>query len=661
MGAWSSKEKDRDLAVTMRRPSVVMILSRSGPALSYSNTAITLGREKTRGELSFDQQSDGPAYGSPFVKAALSTLAGRIPVYAVVAALVLGFTCIGIGGAIRQHHLDEVSRAVLERPQYTSLVTTASLSSLPALTSPSSVSVSSSLAASATATPGPSLFARRRDGIGAIYKSGVRAGATSTRTSTSVQPSGTVYVDAAHRASHNGAVLVGMTERQKELASLALNIGVTILTEANGYVHGATLRTNLAKIDRLAFNANLRLFRSGGSFWSANGLVSNILFSVSLVLAYASTNLVFCYLGRNLFITSGLPLLVLGGCIIVQAVIALWGYFVTSDIIWSTSALETTAACQVLGHVAARPGRCLAPVAHWDHHDPFWLDGAKPAEPQQRQPSAWQSHATVRRVVLFMWFTVGMGFAWAFTSLGYLIVREKRIAEQWSPLVDDESPYIGIYLPVGDNFSGALILTFTEGVRMSLMQDFDDARAGPRVRHPDHLLRAVHAHARAAHGRAGRDAVAGRVALADGEPTGRRSGRDGPDPSSAHVLAVASAARFQELVALSLQQRHLARQDRGHLYGRQPGHAARPGLLPRPILRPRRRLRHLPRPETALRTSTGRVWPHTDIGRPHRRVAPVGEKAPLGVQAGVRGHTGLPARWSVPCLHFLLMKCSESY
>lgn len=120
------------------------------------------------------------------------------------------------------------------------------------------------------------------------------------------------YRNNLERAQNCTAALAPLGSRGREFASLALNAVVTICSELSGYVHGAALRTALVAKGKLEFNANLRLFKTGGKWYSPNGAVVNVLYGVTLVIAYTAASLVFAYLDANTVLVSWIPVFVLG-------------------------------------------------------------------------------------------------------------------------------------------------------------------------------------------------------------------------------------------------------------------------------------------------------------------------------------------------------------
>ncbi|KAG2755814.1 hypothetical protein P692DRAFT_20826810, partial [Suillus brevipes Sb2] len=103
---------------------------------------------------------------------------------------------------------------------------------------------------------------------------------------------------------------------------------------------------------------------------------------------------------------AGLPLLILGVALLLQAVIALSGMGAVKILTWSSSPFDLTAA--LVHHTQLTPVtfRCMRCVSALD------VDGG-PARPSETQPSAWHAHPSVRKVVICLWGVVAACAAWA--------------------------------------------------------------------------------------------------------------------------------------------------------------------------------------------------------------------------------------------------------
>jgi hypothetical protein len=105
---------------------------------------------------------------------------------------------------------------------------------------------------------------------------------------------------------------------------------------------------------------------------------------------------------------SAVPIIVLGTCIILQAAIALAGVRYTSILTWNSSPLTTTAVLLRDGHVTRSPGRCMCTVLDTEASGttPALLEERAPKLPLLAQPSAWESHKNIRRIVTALWVSV---------------------------------------------------------------------------------------------------------------------------------------------------------------------------------------------------------------------------------------------------------------
>lgn len=185
--------------------------------------------------------------------------------------------------------------------------------------------------------------------------------------------------------------------------SLAINALVTACTEVTGYVHGTTLKWALARKGRLRFNANLRLFTAAGSILSVNGHLSNMLFTLSLLLSYVASSAVIgkyqvylsladynttqpIYFSTNatnynstqpvLYPTyvaasdvlevSFVGPLVLGVTLSIQAILALVSFSFTPVPTWSSSPLDVASSALDLDLIRHVPGQCMRSISEWE-------------------------------------------------------------------------------------------------------------------------------------------------------------------------------------------------------------------------------------------------------------------------------------------------------
>ncbi|OAX40119.1 hypothetical protein K503DRAFT_799067 [Rhizopogon vinicolor AM-OR11-026] len=227
---------------------------------------------------------------------------------------------------------------------------------------------------------------------------------------------------------------------QLEMLALpvVLDLIVTLCTGSAGLVHGISLRSALASESRLRFNTNLRLLTAAHGWRNPNGILLNGVMAVLLIISYTSASLVMLspdltladnvngvevYL-RIICIT-GLPLLLLGITLLLQVLIALLGMQAVKILTWSCSPFDVTAALVHHAQLTPVPLRCMCNMSELDA-------GACPAKPSEIQPSAWQAHRSIRKVILSLWVLVLACAGWA--ALATLIWNTTlRETESWIP------------------------------------------------------------------------------------------------------------------------------------------------------------------------------------------------------------------------------------
>lgn len=218
--------------------------------------------------------------------------------------------------------------------------------------------------------------------------------------------------------NRDGAYL-DLNKYTKEILPLALNLLVTCINEALGYIHMNSLRWALQREGRLAFNSNLRLFTSARTS-KANAWYTNTCMLLCIIVSYASTSSIlmgdnqssggYYYTslpGTSTDFVCGYALLtlaigILGQCIIATAAL----YAAVSSPTWSSSPIDTAGACSAVAAISTVPGRCLRSV-HDKEHD------ASPVAPVSRQRPAYTAHREVRVVFFSIWVTVAFAFLWA--------------------------------------------------------------------------------------------------------------------------------------------------------------------------------------------------------------------------------------------------------
>jgi hypothetical protein len=207
-------------------------------------------------------------------------------------------------------------------------------------------------------------------------------------------------------------VVLPTTDSTKtEILSLALNLVVTGCTESTGFVHSVALKSALAHEARLHCNTNLRLLTAarGNAWTNSNGTLSNAFMAILLIMSYVSSTLVFVPVQSVVTedslqqwwytCTFALPLLTLGIALMLQVIIAMAGISQIRVLTWSSSPLDTTAALLHHGQLTRNPGRCMHNVV-----DSTSYIGPRP--PSERQPSAWESHPSVKKVIIVLWCLV---------------------------------------------------------------------------------------------------------------------------------------------------------------------------------------------------------------------------------------------------------------
>lgn len=234
-----------------------------------------------------------------------------------------------------------------------------------------------------------------------------------------------------------------------ELLSLALNLIATVGNEVCGFVHSATLRSALASEGRLEFNTNLRLLTAaqGKHWYNPNGAVLNLVMATLTIMSYATSSLVFVLVfssdgvnGTLVFFVQPFAIFFLSGVMLLQAVIALAGVRSAKDMTWSGSPFENTAVC--LSH--SRPfhvrDRCMHGALDRDSE-------SGPRVPLQIQPSAWQVHPRVRKIIFLLWALVPAALIWyaILTAVNNLVVQDSEKQFSWSVLPNQNSQTIYVF------------------------------------------------------------------------------------------------------------------------------------------------------------------------------------------------------------------------
>ena len=233
----------------------------------------------------------------------------------------------------------------------------------------------------------------------------------------------------------SGVVVISLSNNwQKELISLALNLLVAACTEATGFVHSIGLRSALASQRRLRFNTNLRLLSAADGLFNPNGTSCNVVMAILLVVSYSSSLLVTLSVdldsstgvadNEHAICVSDVPLIVLGVAILLQAIIAVASARSADILTWSSSPFDITAALVHHAQIIPEQGQCMRGVGD---HAP-----RGPATPSQKQPSAWDAHSSVRKVLMTLWVLVLICIVWGFVVVYLSDHSMSRTMESWS-------------------------------------------------------------------------------------------------------------------------------------------------------------------------------------------------------------------------------------
>ena len=251
-----------------------------------------------------------------------------------------------------------------------------------------------------------------------------------------------------------------------------MNLAVTACTEAIGFVHSVTLRSALATESRLYSNTNLRLLTAArrNPWTNPNGTLFNGIMAVLLVMSYVSSTLVFIPFQSEVVEDSqhdwrftcifAPPVLILGIVIMLQAIIAMAGLYHMRVLTWSSSPLDTAAALLHDGKITRCPGRCMHNVV-----DSTLYLGPRP--PSERQPSAWESHPRIKKIIIMLWCLVLGSAAW-YCIVEIVWVKVYRdlgpVVKSWSIFPNDKTQAIGWVDEVDPNHGPAASWLFIFGI-----------------------------------------------------------------------------------------------------------------------------------------------------------------------------------------------------
>ncbi|KAG1731491.1 uncharacterized protein EDB91DRAFT_1305767, partial [Suillus paluster] len=199
---------------------------------------------------------------------------------------------------------------------------------------------------------------------------------------------------------------------QLQMLCLTLNFIVTVCTESIGLMHGISLRSALASESRLIFSTNLRLITAARRWLSPNGALLNGLMTVLLIISYTSVSLawdisrIYFNDSKMIYHIDTMACLVLGIALLLQVAIAFAGMRSIEILTWSSSPFDLITALVHHAQLTPVSSRCMRGVVDLDI-----VEG--PAKPLEVQPSAWNAHRSIQKVVLSLWVLVVACAGWA--------------------------------------------------------------------------------------------------------------------------------------------------------------------------------------------------------------------------------------------------------
>lgn len=235
-----------------------------------------------------------------------------------------------------------------------------------------------------------------------------------------------------------------------ELPNMALALIVAACTESIGFVHYKSLQSALITEHRILFNTNLRLTTAAhhGRWTNPNGTFFNVIMGILLILSYVSSSLVFLYGhavnisnfdARTLILPP--PLIILGVALTLQCMIAFAGMRKVNILTWSSSPFHTTAALLHHGQLTRKRGKCMHGVSHFRSF-------RGPQTPSELQPSAWQAHNSVKKVVIVLWSLAPACAIWGFIIMNVGVMKVAGLAhpeiESWSLLPNLQTSQVDI-------------------------------------------------------------------------------------------------------------------------------------------------------------------------------------------------------------------------
>jgi hypothetical protein len=210
-----------------------------------------------------------------------------------------------------------------------------------------------------------------------------------------------------------------------QIMAFVVNLVVTLLTDAMGYIHSTALRWALLREGRLSSNSNTRLLNWAHSS-PLNSWPANLIYIASLILSYAATSQMFVtgvedqslagpLLTRPLGPENPKPtsfinrvaILVLAIGLFAQAVPSTWIILMNTREFptWTSNPLNNTLALMHRG-LPHRTGRCMMPAE---------FEGQKPRAtiPTEKQQSLKTSSHSVVNILTLVWTLALLVFLWA--------------------------------------------------------------------------------------------------------------------------------------------------------------------------------------------------------------------------------------------------------
>jgi hypothetical protein len=239
-----------------------------------------------------------------------------------------------------------------------------------------------------------------------------------------------------------------LSHAAKWILPFLIEIGVTVLNECMGSIHGTTLRMALFAEHRVKFRSNLRLLTSSKSS-AANKWYTNAVFMFCIIISYAAPSMILLdwnpelanvldisYQGstqadhESVVHVSGVALLFLGAGLLGQAIITTWALISTQVFTWSTNPVDmvfTVMDDPRRFYIVHRSGRCMMSVHQKD-------DPTEPTLPRAKQRPALTAHEQARWILAFLWFLVPLSAAWGVIIYAMIITGNRHgiLGSSWS-------------------------------------------------------------------------------------------------------------------------------------------------------------------------------------------------------------------------------------